>query len=103
MKTGIVLGSSAGTGKPWTEAEARGKLRDAAGVGVEFVHVPSCCRLTHEQFTFLHDRGIRTACCAVNDAKTMVAMVRDGHDFIFTDDYVGLRPIYEKALAAYSV
>ena len=103
VKTGIVLGSSAGTGKPWTEAEAWGKLRGAAGIGVEFVHVPSCCRLTREQFSFLHDRGIRTACFAVNDAKTMVAMVRDGHDFIFTDDYVGLRPIYERAFAAYSV
>lgn len=101
VKTGIALGSSAGPGKPWTDAEARGKIRDAAAIGVEFVQVPSNCRIARDQLVFMHDRAIRTICLAANDAKTMVAMVREGHDFILTDDCSALRPVYEKALAAY--
>ena len=70
---------------------------------VEFVQVPSNCRIAREQLVFMHDRAIRTICLAANDAKTMVAKVREGHDFIFTDDYSAMRPVYEKARAAYSV
>ena len=103
VKTGLVLGSSAGWGNPWPEAEAWEKLRDAADIGVEFVQILPGCQLTREQFTFLHDRGIRTTYFVANDAKTMVAKVREGHDFIFTDDYSAMRPVYEKARAAYSV
>lgn len=100
-KAGLVLGADAGNGVPWSEDEAWGKIRAAAKVGVELLEMPQSCTLTPEQFTFLHDLAIRTASHAA-DAKAVVALVRDGHDFVFVDDCSAMRPIYEKALAAFS-
>ena len=101
-KTGLVLASSLGPASNWSETEAMEKFRDAAGIGVEFVLIPLHCRISRGQFVFLHDLGIRTIGGVAGDRKSMVSLVREGHDFIFTDDYAGLRPIYEKARAAFS-
>ena len=103
VKTGLSLSASAGPGLSWSEDESRKKLRDVAGIGVEFVQVPRECHISPEQFVFLHDRGIRTISGIANDKKSMVSLVREGHDFIVTEDYLALRPMYEKAFAAFSV
>ena len=102
VKTGLALAPSVGLGSGWTEDEAWERFRDVAKIGVEFVCIPLGCRVAPAQFVFLHDRGIRTICGAANDKKSMVSFVREGHDFIIAEDYSGLRPTYEKALAAFS-
>ena len=96
-KTGLVMSTDAGWEKPWTEAEAWRKLRDAAEIGVEFVQILPNSHCTREQLAFLHDRGIRTTYYFANDPEKMKELVAEGHDFIFTDRYAKLRPVYDAA------
>lgn len=93
-KTGLVMNTDAGWSKPWTEEEAWRKLKDAAEIGVEFVQILPKCHLTREQLRFIHDRGIRTTYFFANDAQTLKELVLEGHDFIFTDCYSEMRPVY---------
>lgn len=95
VKTGLVMNTDAGWEKPWTEDEAERKLRDAADLGVDFVQILPNSHCTREQLRYLHDRGIRTTYFVANTGKTMREIVDEGHDFIFTDHYSELRPIYE--------
>jgi len=94
-KTGLVMNTDGGWLKPWTEEEAWRKLRDAAQIGVEFVQILPNSHCTKEQLTFLHDRGIRTTYFFANDPEKMKELVAEGHDFIFTDYYSKLRPVYD--------
>jgi alkaline phosphatase len=98
-RTGLVMNTSAGWAKPWTEEEAWRKLRDAAKIGVEFVQILPGSTCTREQFAFLRDLGIRTTYFVANDAETLRERVREGHDFVFTDRYSALRPAYDAAAA----
>ena len=93
-KTGLVMNTDAGWSKPWTEEEAWRKLKDAAEIGVEFVQILPESHVTREQLRFLHDRGIRTTYFFANDALKMKELVLEGHDFIFTDFYSEMRPVY---------
>lgn len=94
VKTGLVMNTDAGWSKPWTEAEAWRKLKDAAAIGVEFVQILPESHVTREQLRFLHDRGISTIYFFANDAQTLKEIVLEGHDFIFTDCYSEMRPVY---------
>ena len=97
VKTGLVI-STSGWGKPWSEDEAWRQIRDAAQIGVEFLQILPNCHCTERQLRFLHDRGIRTTYFVANDAATMETIAREGHDFIFTDDYSRLRGAYDDAI-----
>ncbi len=98
VKTGLVMNTDAGWEKPWTEDEAERKLKDAASLGVDYVQILPNSHCTCEQLRYLHDRGIRTTYFVANTEKTMREIVDEGHDFIFTDRYSELRPIYEGQL-----
>ena len=95
VKTGLVMNTDAGWEKSWTADEAERKLKDAADLGVDYVQILPNSHCTHEQLRYLHDRGVRTTYFAANSEKTMREIVDEGHDFIFTDRYSELRPIYE--------
>lgn len=94
-KVGLVMNTDAGWMKPWTEGEAWKKLRDAASLGVDFVQILPNSHCTKAQLTFLHDHGIRTTYYVANDEATMTALVKEGHDFIFTDFYDKMRAVYD--------
>jgi len=96
VKVGLVLTPKAGPMKPWTDDEAWQKIRDAVSIGAEFVQILPNCHCTHEQMTYLHDNGIRTTCFCANDAETMQALIKEGHDFIFTDRLAEMRPVYDR-------
>ena len=99
-RTGLVGDTEDGWQKrPWTDAEAWETIRYAAKVGVEFLQVLPGCHCTAEQMRFLHDRGIRTTYFMADDARTMRELVAEGHDFIFTDSYSELEPVYRQAIA----
>ena len=49
-----------------------------------------------KQLAFLHDHGIRTTYFVANNEATMAEIVREGHDFIFTDFYSRMRGAYDK-------
>ena len=70
----------------------------AAKAGVEFLQVLPECHCTPEQLRFLHDRGIRTTYFVADDEKTMREIVAEGHDFVFTDFYSCLEPVYRQAI-----
>lgn len=95
-RTGLVMNTDAGWAKPWTEAEAWRKLRDAAELGVEFVQILPKSHCTRAQLDFLHARGIRTTYFVANDAETMRTISAEGHDFIFTDFYSAMRPHWKR-------
>lgn len=99
-KTGLALHRSAGPRERWPESDTWAMLRDAAGIGVEFIQVAAPCRCTAAQLAFLRDRGIRTAYFLANDAGTAAAAAREGHDFVFTDRYCAVRPAYDSAVPA---
>ena len=99
VKTGLVI-STPGWAKPWTEEEAWRQIRAAADIGVEFLQILPNSHCTKQQMTFLHDRGIRTTYFFANDAQTMKALVREGHDFVFTDRYSLVRGAYDSAVVA---
>ena len=96
-KAGLVMNTDAGWAKPWTEEEAWRKLRAAAKAGAEFVQMLPNSRCTPEQFRYLHARGVRTTYFVANDSDEMRARAAEGHDFIFTDRYSLLRPVYDGA------
>ena len=98
VKTGFVIRIKK-WGVPWTEEDAWRQIRNAAKVGVEFLQILPNCHCTREQLTFLHDHGIRTTYFVANTAKTMDELAREGHDFIFTDTYSELRPVYDAAVS----
>lgn len=94
VKTGLVI-STPGWGKPWTEDEAWRQIRDVASIGVNFLQMLPNSHCTPEQLVFLHDRGIRTTYYYANDPAKMEEIVREGHDFVFTDLYSRLRGAYD--------
>ena len=94
VKTGLVMSTPA-LGKSWSEDEAWRQIRDVANIGVEFLQIMPNCHRTRNQLVFLHDRGIRTTYSVANDVPTMVDIVREGHDFVFTDRYSLMRPVYD--------
>ncbi len=100
VKTGLVMNTDGGWLKPWTEEEAWRKLRDAVQVGVEFVQILPNSHCTPAQLRFLHDHGVRTTYFFANDPAKMKELVAEGHDFIFTDLYSKLRPVYNAARSA---
>ena len=83
---------------PWTEEDAWRQIRDAAKIGVEFLQILPNSHCTRDQLVFLHDRGIRTTYFVANSRERMEEIVREGHDFIFTDRYSLLRPVYDASL-----
>ena len=93
-KTGLVIKTPKWS-VPWTEEEAWRQIRDAAKIGVEFLQILPKSHCTKEQLVFLHDRGIRTTYFVANNKETMAEIVREGHDFVFTDHYSLLRPVYD--------
>lgn len=93
-KTGLVIKTPKWS-VPWTEEEAWRQVRDAAKIGVEFLQILPNSHCTREQLVFLHDRGIRTTYFVANSKEKMEEIVREGHDFIFTDYYSLLRPVYD--------
>ena len=97
VKTGLVLNKDGVWDQPWSEDEAWRKLREAAQLGVDFVQLLPQSHCTPGQLAFLHDRGIRTTYFFANDPATMQALIKEGHDFIFTDYYSKLRPVYDHA------
>ena len=98
-RAGLAMHPAGGSGASWPEAEAWKALRDAAKIDAVFVRLPSDFRCTPEQFVFLHDRGIRTVCFSADDPKTVARLVREGHDFVFTDSYSRLRGAFDAAVA----
>ena len=99
VKTGLVGSTRAGWMKPWTEEEAWETIRYVAAIGAEFLQVLPNSHCTKEQLRFLHDHGIRTTYFVANDEKTMREITAEGHDFIFTDHYSWLEPIYRDELS----
>ena len=97
-RTGVIGCVRAGWGKPWAEDEAWETIRYAAKVGAEFLQVLPNCHCTKEQLRFLHDHGIRTTYFVANDAQTMREIAAEGHDFIFTDRYSELEPVYREEI-----
>ena len=95
-RTGLVGNTKAGWERPWSEEEAWETIRYVAAVGAEFLQVLPNCHCTKEQMRFLRDHGIRTTYFVANDAKTMREIVAEGHDFVFTDRYSELEPIYRQ-------
>ena len=96
-RTGLVGDTKDGWEKgPWTEAEAWETIRYVAAVGAEFLQVLPDFHCTNDQMRFLHDHGIRTTYYYANDARTMREIVAEGHDFVFTDRYSELEPVYRK-------
>ena len=93
-KTGLVIKTPKWS-VPWTEEEAWRQIRDAAKIGVEFLQILPNSHCTREQLVFLHDHGIRTTYFVANTKEKMEEIVREGHDFIFTDHYALLRPVYD--------
>ena len=98
-RAGLAMHPAGGSGASWPEAEAWKALRDAAKIDAVFVELPSDFRCTPEQFVFLHDRGIRTVCFSADDPKTVARLVREGHDFVFTDSYSRMRCAFDAAVA----
>ena len=84
--------------RPWTAEQADEVIAYAAKAGVEFLQVLPECHCTPEQLRFLHDRGIRTTYFVADDEKTMREIVAEGHDFVFTDFYSCLEPVYRQAI-----
>ena len=64
-------------------------------IGVEFLQILPNSHCTREQLVFLHDHGIRTTYFVANSKEKMEEIGREGHDFIFTDRYALLRPVYD--------
>jgi len=98
-KVGLVLTPKAGRTNPWSDDEAWKRLRDAVSIGANFVQILPNCRCTPEQMAYVHDNGLRTTCFCANDEKTLAALVKEGHDFIFTDRYSEMRPAYDRLRA----
>ena len=48
------------------------------------------------EFSYLHERGIRTTYFVANDEETLRLKVAEGHDFVFTDRYSPLRAVYDE-------
>lgn len=99
-KTGLVGNTRAGWMKPWTEDEAWETIRYAVDRKVDFLQVLPNSHCTAEQMKFLHGHGVRTTYFVANDAQTMADVVREGHDFVFTDHYSVLEPVFRKTLVA---
>ena len=97
-KTGLVMNTDAGWEKPWTEQEAWKKLREAVNLGVNFVQILPNSHCTPAQLRFLRDHAVRTTYFFANDPAKMKELVAEGHDFIFTDVYSPLRPVYERTV-----
>lgn len=95
-RTGLVGNTKAGWTKPWTEDEAWETIRYVAAIGADFLQVLPNSHCTKDQLRFLHDHGIRTTYFEANDAQTMRQIVVEGHDFIFTDNYSELEPVYRQ-------
>jgi len=93
--TGLVMCTDDGWMKPWTEQEAWKKLRDAVSLGVSFVQILPNSHCTPEQLRFLRDHAVRTTYFFANDPAKMKEIVAEGHDFIFTDFYSKMRPVYD--------
>lgn len=98
-KTGLVMHATNGWAKNWTEEDAWRQIRDVAAIGVDFFQILPNVRVSAEQLRFLHDHGIKTTYFVANDEKTMETIVAEGHDFVFTDCYAQLRPVYDAAAA----
>jgi alkaline phosphatase len=97
-KTGLVIRTPKWS-VPWTEEDAWKQIRDAAKIGVEFLQILPNSHCTKAQLVFLHDHGIRTTYFVANTAAKMAEIVREGHDFVFTDHYSALRGVYDGACA----
>jgi glycerophosphoryl diester phosphodiesterase len=95
VKTGLVMAPADGTGKIPTVDDAWRQIRDAAQIGVDFFQFLPDARVSEEQMRFLHDHGIKTTYFFANDAAAMKTIVEEGHDFVFTDRYAAMRPVYD--------
>jgi hypothetical protein len=94
-KTGLVMRPTGGWGKNWTDEDAWRQIRDAAQIGVDFFQILPKVRVSAGQMRFLHDHGIKTTYFFANDSATMESIVAEGHDFVFTDCYAAMRPVYD--------
>jgi glycerophosphoryl diester phosphodiesterase len=96
VKTGLVMRPTSGWGKNWTDEEAWRQIRDVAEIGIEFFQILPNVRVSQPQMRFLHDHGIKTTYFVANDEAVLKVTVDDGHDFIFTDRYAAIRPLYDR-------
>jgi glycerophosphoryl diester phosphodiesterase len=67
-----------------------------AEIGIEFFQILPNVRVSPRQMRFLHDHGIKTTYFVANDEATLKTTVDEGHDFIFTDRYAAIRPLYDQ-------
>lgn len=95
VKAGLVI-ATPGWGKPWTREAAWRQIRDAAKTGVAFLQILPNSHCTARQLVFLHDHGIRTTYFAAHTPGAMVQVVKEGHDFVFTDRLSALRRIHDE-------
>ena len=95
VKTGLVMKPTNGWGKNWKDDDAWRQIRDVAQIGVDFFQILPGVRVSPEQMRFLHDHGIKTTYFFANDAAAMKTIVEEGHDFVFTDRYAAMRPVYD--------
>ena len=96
VKTGLVMRPTNGWGKNWTDEDAWRQIRDAAEIGVDFFQLLPNVRVSRVQMRFLHDHGIKTTYFAANDEVELKEVFEEGHDFIFTDRYTAMRPVYDR-------
>ena len=85
-----------GWGKNWSDEDAWRQIRDAAAIGVDFFQILPNVRVSGVQMRFLHDHGIKTTYFAANDEVALKEVFEEGHDFIFTDRYTAMRPVYDR-------
>ena len=95
VKTGLVMKPTNGWGKNWKDDDAWRQIRDVAQIGADFFQILPGVRVSPEQMRFLHDHGIKTTYFFANDAAAMKTIVEEGHDFVFTDRYAAMRPVYD--------
>lgn len=95
-RTGLVATLPA-WGKVWSDESRAEQVAELPDLGIEFFQMLPKCHLTREQIDRLHAAGIKTTYFFCNDAEGFAPLVKEGHDYIFTDCYTKLRAAYDQA------